>query len=156
MNKNFEMEVQLVNEVREPLELRGVSLDAEMYLNGRIRYRFEVGVTDSRGKLRFTFQDLEQSRLSNQEFALMDYNTPLEECDANLGLIVPSMAEIEQRQLAIDKWFSHVDDQPMRQKVEAIRTRNNRKVVCEKHYVNVDCEPRAQVKLACRNNEREV
>lgn len=108
MDRNFEIEVQLTNESGHALELAKVSVDALLYMYGRVRYRFCIGETDVHGRVRVTFDALEKLRLDNQSFAIMDYNTTIQDCDPRISFVVPPLSELQQRRAAMEKWFSGV------------------------------------------------
>lgn len=144
MNINFVIQIQLVDSSGTALELKDVSIDAVFYVQARVRYRFHAGVTDARGRLVVTFEQLEKTRLENQAISIMDYNTLLQDCDPQLGLIVPSSAELQQRQAAKQKWFpSDVAT------LEQIDESNNGKVVCETVCIDVDLKAETEVLLMC-------
>lgn len=143
MNENFKIEVQLTNGGGTALELANVTIDAVLYMQGRVRYRFCSGKTDARGCLCVTFDQLENSRLKNQSFSIMEYNTRLQECDPRVSFVVPSLNELQQRQTAIEKWFPEDAS-----KAEDIEESNNGKLLCETIDVNVELS-KQKVFLAC-------
>lgn len=143
MDENFEIVVQLTNDDGRALELGEVSIDAVLYTQGRVRYRFSVGKTDARGRVSVTFHGLEKLRLRNQAFSIMDYNTRLQECDSRISFIVPSLDELRKRQEAIEKWFPEDAS-----KSAPVGESNNRKLRCRD--LDVDVRNSAQqVSLMC-------
>lgn len=147
MNANFVVHVQLTDRTGMPLELDNVSIDAETYMRGRVRYRFQVGVTDFRGQLIVTFDQLEKARLDNQAMSIMDYNTLLQDCDPQLGILAPTFDELQQRHTAIQKWYPN-DIVASRQ----IEVSNNGRVACEAVCVDVNIKAEAEVLLVCEQS----
>ena len=133
MNDDFAIEIQLTDANGTALNLANVLLDAVLYVQGHTRYRFHAGVTNARGCLLLTFDALDKERLKNQAFSIMDYNTPLQECDPLVDLVVPSPSELQLRQEAIRTWFPDDVDA-----LESIRVSNNEKVVCETVRVHIN------------------
>lgn len=143
MDENFEIEVQLTDDNGHALELGNVSVDATLYTQGRVRYRFFLGKTDARGRIFVTFDGLEKLRLRNQAFSIMDYNTRLQECDSRISFIVPSLDELRKRQAAIEKWFPEDVS-----KSGDVGESNNGKLRCQD--LDVDVRKSAeQVSLVC-------
>lgn len=143
MNANFLIKIQLADSAGALVKLEQVSIDAVLYVQARVRYRFHAGVTDDHGRLVVSFEQLEKARLENQSFSLMDYNTRLEDCDPEIGLVVPTLAELQQRRAAIKKWFP--SDVATTEKI----TESNKKTVCKPARVNVDLNPEVEIFLTC-------
>lgn len=99
------LDVQLVDAQGKPLAMSNVSIDVVLYCSGNERYRFDIGTTDTQGHISTSYEALDQTRMKNQAFALMDYNTKLEECDDTVGLAVPTLDQLHERLAAARKWF---------------------------------------------------
>src|ERR1700704_2628103 len=105
MNESSILEVHLVAEDHRPLALGRVTVEVVLFVRGRERYRFDVGVTDDNGRITAPYSLFEKIRKDNQSFALMDYNTTLGECDPEVVVRVPSVEELQRRLQALTKWF---------------------------------------------------
>ena len=99
------LEIQLSDSDDKGMPLADVSIDIVFLCSGRERYRFDAGITDQNGHLRASYALFESTRRKERQFALMDYNTALEDCDQTVVIHVPRMAELRQRQEAVSKWF---------------------------------------------------
>ena len=145
MNRDFSIQIQLADAMRCVLGLADVSIDAVVYMEGRVRYRFASGKTNAQGRLTVTFDELERSRLKNQAYSLMEYNTRLEECDTRISFVVPSLKELKERQAALEKWFP--DDVS-----ESIKygDSNNGKVLCKTLDVDANGTDGDVVFLVCK------
>lgn len=99
------LDIQLSSGHGVPLAISNVIIEVAFLQGGRERYRFDAGETDVDGNLSVSYDRFENIRKDNQSFALMDYNTKLEECDPILVVRVPTMAELHQRLDALNKWF---------------------------------------------------
>jgi len=82
--------IQIGDESGKPLRLLGIYIDVEFYIDGQHRYGFRFGPTDDNGRLRISYSDVEAERVLDAKFNLMDYNTPLDECDDCLKVKIPS------------------------------------------------------------------
>lgn len=82
--------IQVGDEMGKPLHLHGIYIDVEFYINGQHRYGFRFGPTDCKGRLNITYSDVEAERGLEAKFNLMDYNTPLDDCDDCLKVKIPS------------------------------------------------------------------
>jgi hypothetical protein len=118
------LDIQLSGGHGEPLAIPHVIVEVMFLQGGRERYRFDAGETDVGGHLSVSYDRFENIRKDNQSFALMDYNTRLEECDPILVVRVPTMAELSQRLDALNKWFP--DQAPAM--AERIKSANNGRV----------------------------
>ena len=105
MKTGSTFDVELVDTDGHPLPLANLSVDIVVYAGGRPRYRFEAGTTDRQGHLSTSYEALELQRQHNQQFAVADYNTTLNECDDTIGLAVPSFEELGDRLAATQRWF---------------------------------------------------
>jgi hypothetical protein len=99
------LEIQLVSENGRAMNIDCVSVETVLFTNGRERYRFDAGATDSSGKLSVPYSRLEEIRKENQAFALMDYNTALDECDDEVLVHVPDTEALEKKLTALRRWF---------------------------------------------------
>lgn len=99
------LDVQLVDAQGKPVAMPNVSIDVVLYRGGKERYRFDVGATDAQGRISTSYDALERTRKENQAFALMDYNTKLEDCDDTIELTVPTLDQLGERLAAVRKWF---------------------------------------------------
>ena len=100
-----ELTVQLIDANGEALRVCGVHLDLRFYTEGRFRYSYSLGRTDAHGVSRTTLQDIQRQLEANQRLFLMDYNTPLADCDTLVGIVAPSMSELVEREAARAKWW---------------------------------------------------
>ena len=106
-----ELTVQLRDAEGEPVRVAGVHLDLLFYVEGRFRYSFSLGRTDVHGVCRTTFEDVEQQLEANRRLFLMDYNTPLSDCDRLVGITAPAASELVEREASRAKWWP--DEPPM-------------------------------------------
>jgi hypothetical protein len=90
--------VQLADIDGKPLPIENILVWIHLYTLGNYRYGFEAGRTNAEGRLVVTYDDLEKQRREDGAFFVMDYNTPLEECDPIAKLIVDSEGELRSRQ----------------------------------------------------------
>jgi hypothetical protein len=99
-------DVEVVDSDGHPIPLANLSVDVVLYSGGRPRYRFEAGTTDRRGHLHTSYEALELQRQHNQQqFAQLDYDTSLTECDDTIGLAVPTFDELGERLARVQEWF---------------------------------------------------
>jgi hypothetical protein len=110
MKPGSAVEIQTTDANGVPVGLANVSIDVVLFCGGVERYRFDAGVTDANGRLTTSYQQLEDSRTANQSFALMDYNTRLDECDNTVAIVVPSVEELCKRLASIQTWFPEKQD----------------------------------------------
>ena len=102
---SFDISVQLTDAQGEAIQIAHILIDAILYIEDRVRYRFQAGETDAQGRFRLTFRSLEQERIKNQAFQIMDYNTPLQSCNSQICLVVPEADELAARREGIQQWF---------------------------------------------------
>jgi hypothetical protein len=100
-----ELTVRLVDPAGEPMRIASVLLDIRFYVGGRFRYAFALGQTDGEGVCRTSLAAIERQLEANRRLFLMDYNTPLEDCDAIVGIVAPSAGELAERRAARAKWW---------------------------------------------------
>ena len=91
-----DINVRLVRSDGEPLSISDVLINIRFYVEGRFRYQFILGRTGADGVCRASFQDIEGELEGNRRFFLMDYNTPLEDCDSKVGIFAPSGDQIAE------------------------------------------------------------
>jgi hypothetical protein len=101
----WKITVQLCDGKGNPLSIAGVHLDVRFYTRGRFRYSFSLGATDVHGSSCTTFGELERQFQANRRFFLMDYNTPLSDCDTLVGVAAPTADELAEREAARSKWW---------------------------------------------------
>jgi hypothetical protein len=99
-----ELTVRLRDAKGDPVPVAGVHLDLHFYIEGRFRYSFSLGRTDVHGVCRTTFQEIERQLEANRRLFLMDYNTPLTDCDTLVGIAAPSGGELVEREAVRAKW----------------------------------------------------
>jgi len=144
MKNDFRFKVQLADHDCGSI-MKEVFIDAVVFLRKHVRYRFSLGTTDSAGLMEVSFDQLEQIRRRNQKNNLMDYNTPLQECDSTFELLVPREEELEQRLEAARRWFA--EDADFLAKKMAIS--KNGEIDCASLKVDVDTETAEKVLLKC-------
>lgn len=142
MRDDFRFEIQLADRVGNPVA-KEVLIDIVLFLRQRVRYRFNLGTTDGSGLIKIDFQRLEEIRRSNQKDNLMDYNTPLTECDSIVEILVPSSGELKQRLEAVRKWFA--DDSV----ADVIAKAKNDEVTCDPLRVDVEAKAGERLLLRC-------
>lgn len=122
-----------------------VEVDVTFFCSGRERYNFTAGMTDVHGRISASYDHFESIRRENQRYALMDYNTKLEDCDSEIVIRVPSGAELEQRVEALQQWY------PDRAKVmqERLRILRNGAVRATDVKVSLAISGATSVTIAC-------
>ena len=115
------LQIQLNDSDNLPLAIAKVFVDVAFQKEGRERYRFEAGETDSSGQISASYEHFEKIRRDNQSFAIMDYNTMLEDCDPVITVNVPTPAELIRTVDALRKWFP----ERMRALFERLEASNN-------------------------------
>lgn len=133
MRRGSLLQIQLNDPDNMPLAIAKVLIDVAFQKEGRERYRFEAGETDSGGQISASYDHFEKIRRDNQSFALMDYNTTLEECDPVIIVSVPSSAELSRRVDALRKWFP----ERVRAVSERVEASNNSRVQVEETRVEL-------------------
>lgn len=118
------LQIQLNDPDCMPLAIAKVFVDVAFQTEGRERYRFEAGETDSSGQISASYEYFDKIRRDNQLFAIMDYNTMLEDCDPVITVSVPTPAELIRRVDALRKWFP----ERMRAFSERVKASNNGRV----------------------------
>jgi hypothetical protein len=99
--------VQLCNRTGDVVRVAGVHLDIRFYMEGRFRYSFLLGQTNSQGISPISFDHLQRQLEANQRLFLMDYNTPLADCDNLVGIIAPTGAELIEREAYRAEFWPH-------------------------------------------------
>jgi hypothetical protein len=100
-----ELTVRLGDSAGESIRIAGVLLDIRFYVSGRFRYAFSLGRTDGEGVCRTCLAAIERQFAANRRLFLMDYNTPLMDCDALVGIFAPTAGELAERRAARAKWW---------------------------------------------------
>ena len=96
--------VQLVDENGKQVQMGSVYVHLYLYTLGDFRYCFDFGPTDTLGNLRITFEEVEGKRIEAGKTSLMDYNTPLGECDNRVCIKVPSKKNLQDAYEAATSW----------------------------------------------------
>jgi hypothetical protein len=65
-----------------------VILQIALFKDGKRRYAFSLPPSSPEGIVRATYLDLEKMRLENSRLFIMDYNTPLDECDDVFSVVL--------------------------------------------------------------------
>lgn len=112
MNPQTQVIVQLAGKDGQPIELAGIEIDVRFYTRGQTRYTFILGRTDENGAVRAQLNEIERQLEENRRMFLMDYNTPLDDCDPVVGIIAPSVEELAEREVARRKWWPDKDASP--------------------------------------------
>jgi hypothetical protein len=97
--------LQLRDELGNPLLLAGIYFDLLFFIQGQDCYGFRFGPTDGQGELRITYRDVETKRALEAKFYLMDYNTPLDDCDDRLKIQIPSADKLRKAYEWQAKWL---------------------------------------------------
>jgi hypothetical protein len=100
-----QLTVRLRDAKGEPVHIAGVELDLRFYIEGRFRYSFSLGRTDAHGVCHTSFQEIERQLEASRQIFLMDYNTPLADCDTLVGIAAPTAREIAERQASQAKYW---------------------------------------------------
>lgn len=144
------IEVQLTDMQGAPLPLSDVLLQVMFFTSGRWRYTFDAGATDASGAATIDYASIENQRIENGKFALMDYNTKLEECDLEVKIHVLTGKDFEQRLSAVQSWYP--DNLPKLER--QIAESNNLKIECEDAVVGLrDHITKARVTCKDRRNQ---
>jgi len=98
--------IQLVDEMGKPFRLADIYIDLSFFLQGQYRYGFRFGPTNRQGELHITYQDVETKRAIEAKIFLMDYNTPLDDCDDLVRISIPSMDKLKEAYEWNTKWFA--------------------------------------------------
>jgi hypothetical protein len=139
------LDIQLADETHQALRLGRVSIDVIFFVKGRERYRFDAGYTNDDGRLVAPYRLFEGIRKDNQSFALMDYNTTLEECDPDVIVRVPGIDELQRRLTALTKWFPD----RAQSMLEIVNSTNNARVLATQRRVTLVEEAPTRVEITC-------
>ncbi len=104
-SRGSQIKVQLIDPKGEELRLSNIVLNVTLYMSGMRRYSFSGGETDFAGISLISFDGIIAEWQDNQRLFLMDYNTPLRDCDDDVGISAPSADELAARVSAAKKWF---------------------------------------------------
>ena len=77
--------VTLETELGVALRANNILIDIKLFTRGNLRYQLKAGRTDANGTLLITYSALAKQRASNAMQFLMDYNTPLTDCDPTVN-----------------------------------------------------------------------
>ena len=97
--------VQLVDKSGGSLHLPGVYVDVEFYTRGNYRYGFRLSPTNDNGELHIDYGMVEGKRAEGARIFLMDYNTPITDCDSRIKIYVPAAEELKKAHEGIGRWF---------------------------------------------------
>jgi hypothetical protein len=97
--------VDLIDSLRNRIEIEGVILDLTLYTGGIERYSFDAGSTDVRGRCVIEGSYILNQWEMNRQTFLMDYNTAIEDCEKMFGISIPTLNELEKRLKAIQDLF---------------------------------------------------
>lgn len=87
------------------MQVSGVSLAVDFLIRGRYRYGFWSEPSDENGEVRISYEQMESSRHENALFFLMDYNTPLDECDEAMRVHLRDAEELREMHEKASRWF---------------------------------------------------
>lgn len=110
MNPGQIIDIQLVDHSGVPVRLGNVLPKVRLFYKGRTDgppfYTFEVWPTDSDGRCQIRYDDLEDVRRLLGSADLMDFNTPLTECDPTVEIWIPPESDFVRRREIILKRVS--------------------------------------------------
>jgi hypothetical protein len=140
--------VELVDQMDKTLNISKVFVDIELYTKGQYRYGFRLNPTDQQGKLRIDYEMVEAKRKEAAGVFLMDYNTPLTDCDNRVKIYLPTAETLRKAIEGIGQWFGgKVPDY-----AKAWMTANNAKVRAAETFVELR-EKETVVQIQCEINE---
>ena len=131
--EDAEVNVQLVDENSRALAISNVLLNIIFYTSGVIRYSFSAGKTDRSGSCLIRFSDITEEWLENRQLFLMDYNTPLQDCDEEIGILSPSAEDLFNRIIASKKWFPEAIEETSRE----VDSSNNYQLHCREQKFRI-------------------
>ena len=79
---------------------------------------------------------------SNRKLFLMDYNTPLDDCNSLVGIVAPTDEELAERRAAREKWFGASDDGYV----------TNHSITCDEQRFELKREADNHFNLVCHSN----
>ncbi len=97
MHPGQSIQIQLVDDAGAPAPLGNVLPEVRFFCGGqtkRHRYAFKTWSTDPGGRCEIRYEELEDMRRLLASADLMDFNTPLEECDALVEVRIPPEEEL--------------------------------------------------------------
>jgi hypothetical protein len=97
MKLGQEIDIQLVKNSGKSLEVGGVLVEINFFVNRVYRFGFKVGRTNADGSLKISYGDVEAIRRERAAESLMDYNTKLEDCDNSVQIVVPSDEKLREQ-----------------------------------------------------------
>jgi hypothetical protein len=100
-----EILVALVDAAGISLHLPRVYVDLELYNRRSSRYGFRLGATNNSGTVRIDYRSVEEKRSEGASVFLMDYSTPITDCDDRVKIHVPTADELRQAYQVIGQWF---------------------------------------------------
>lgn len=108
---NWVINVSLVDDFGSPMAKKDICIDVSLMVNGNPRYQFMLGVTDESGQFQFQRSHIDAALERHRELFLMDYNTPLSECDDVVCISSPGSNELRNRRAAISRWFPEREEE---------------------------------------------
>ena len=109
MQPGQKIEIQLVDKSGNPVRIAGVIPYIRLFHRGygeRPRYTFQGWPTNAAGRSEVTFNDLDEDRIMLSFSNLMDFNTPLAECDPTVEIWIPPESHFEEARRRILEWPS--------------------------------------------------
>lgn len=100
MQRGQIIEIQLVDRSGTQVRMANVLPEIRVFYRGRTErplYSFEVWSTDTGGRCEIRFEDLEVQRMLLGSGDLMDFNTPLTDCDPVVEVRIAPESEFEAR-----------------------------------------------------------
>jgi hypothetical protein len=128
------IKIQLVTGRGEPLRLDKVFSSVRLFTKGNYCYGFRLNSTDENGQLIIRYDDIEKARKSSAQESIMDYNTPLKDCDDEIGIQIPEAQDLEKAYEIAKRWAGKGVASP---EMEAWLTANNAKIKAEEVSVSL-------------------
>jgi hypothetical protein len=100
MQPGQKIEIQLVDELGNPVKIAGVIPFVRLFCRGygeRPRYTLQAWPTNTEGRSEVSFSDLEEERLVLGISDLMDFNTLITDCERTVEIWIPSESDFEER-----------------------------------------------------------
>jgi hypothetical protein len=87
--------IQLADEEKRPIGLDMVEITISFFLKQKFRYAFSFGPTDQQGRVRVSYDNIEEQRLESLKVQPWDYKTTIIECDSRITVATRSQAELD-------------------------------------------------------------
>jgi hypothetical protein len=88
--------IQFADEEKRPDELGMVEITTSFFLKHRFRYAFGFGPTDQQGRMRVSYDDIEEQRPASLKVQPWDYKTTTSECDSRITISTRTQVELEK------------------------------------------------------------